>query len=278
MRGRGYHQHLLRAGDDVSVGDDVAVRVDDGARPHAALASDDVRVSATRVADGTIAGDEHLHDAEGDRCRERLDRGVEVMQRLDVRRGNEGLRVERQSRRCEEHADETPQRETHDPIVSGELGAVLQSQHQTPRRIPCDRCRPDRGLRRRADQPVARGRRCDVLRQRGEPLPGDGEPGGSHALDRSRRVGRYSAQIDGNAATPHQHFEQTNGGGIALAETELLDWTSSSFDAALQQGLQQMWDEGPTGEHYQILVGPYSRIGCGFSSGGNGVTIAQDYN
>ena len=59
------------AGDDVRVGDDVAVGIDDRARPDAALPSDHQPglAAARALVDGTIARHQHLHDAQRHACR-----------------------------------------------------------------------------------------------------------------------------------------------------------------------------------------------------------------
>src|SRR5437867_9078246 len=47
------------------------------------------------------------------------------------------------------------------------------------------------------------------------------------ALERSPALEAYaaeSASVDGMANRPHVHFTETNGGGVARAETELLSW------------------------------------------------------
>ena len=70
------------------------------------------------------------------------------------------------------------------------------------------------------------------------------------ALTRSPELEAFaalSAQIDNIARQPHLHFTQTNGGGIALAENELLWWPNRSVRAVIQQGLATMWAEGPGG-------------------------------
>jgi hypothetical protein len=38
-----------------------------------------------------------------------------------------------------------------------------------------------------------------------------------------------------------------------------------------------MWAAGPGGEHYDILVGRYSEVGCGVFVNGSEVSVAQDY-
>jgi hypothetical protein len=105
---------------------------------------------------------------------------------------------------------------------------------------------------------------------------GDGLP----ALDRSTALETWateSARVDGTANRAHLHFTQTNGGGVALAETELLSWRSDDVHAIVRQGLQFMWNEGPDGEHRVILVGPYSEVGCGAFISGGLVTVVQSF-
>ena len=86
-----------------------------------------------------------------------------------------------------------------------------------------------------------------------------------------------AAQHDAAAGVPHALFSKTNGGGIALAETELLLWPDRSVSAVITQGLAKMWAAGPAGEHYEILSGPYTQVGCGVYVNGGQVSVAQDY-
>jgi hypothetical protein len=99
-------------------------------------------------------------------------------------------------------------------------------------------------------------------------------------LARSEPLEAYaaqSAQIDQAARIPHLHFVQNNGGGIATAETELLLWPSLNLPLILQQGLAQMWAEGPPGDHYQIMTGPYTQVGCGAFSSDVATTVVQAF-
>jgi hypothetical protein len=70
---------------------------------------------------------------------------------------------------------------------------------------------------------------------------------------------------------------EMDGTGISSAETELLRWRGASVHAIIEKGLSIMWQQGPGGEHYDIIAGPYSEIGCGIYIGASGVTVAQDY-
>ena len=103
---------------------------------------------------------------------------------------------------------------------------------------------------------------------------------GQPALTRSSPLEDYaadSARVDAAARVAHRHFTEQNGGGVARAENELLAWPNFDVHAVLEQGLASMWNEGPTGEHYQIMIGPYTEVGCGLAVTGADITIAQDF-
>ena len=86
-----------------------------------------------------------------------------------------------------------------------------------------------------------------------------------------------AASHDGIAHVAHAHFAATNGAGVASAETEILWWRGFSVKAVIQRGLAQMWQVGPGGEHYDIMAGSYSEIGCGIAINGSEVTVTQDF-
>jgi len=76
LHGAGGQQDLdaLRAADNVGVGDDEAAGVDDEARANGALAADDDAGAAVfALFEGTVAGDQDLHDAGSHSLDERLD-------------------------------------------------------------------------------------------------------------------------------------------------------------------------------------------------------------
>jgi hypothetical protein len=103
---------------------------------------------------------------------------------------------------------------------------------------------------------------------------------GRPALRRSAALEAFAAtaaQTDGTAHVAHQHFRVTNGSGIAMAETQILWWRDFAVKAVVQKGLAQMWQLGPGGEHYEILVGPYTEVGCGIFVNAGEVTISQDF-
>ena len=49
------------------------------------------------------------------------------------------------------------------------------------------------------------------------------------------------------------------------------------MQAVIKRGLAQMWEAGPGGEHYDIMVGRFSEIGCGIAVNGSEVTVTQDF-
>jgi uncharacterized protein YkwD len=86
-----------------------------------------------------------------------------------------------------------------------------------------------------------------------------------------------AASVDGAAHIAHNHFAMTNGAGVSRAETEILWWRGFSVRAVIQRGLAQMWQVGPGGEHYDIIAGSFSEIGCGIAVNGSEVTVTQDF-
>ena len=75
----------------------------------------------------------------------------------------------------------------------------------------------------------------------------------------------------------HHHFGLTRGSNPVRAETEILWWRSSRVRPVISKGLAQMWNAGPSGEHYPILSGPYTEVGCGVFVNGAEVTVVQDF-
>ena len=99
-------------------------------------------------------------------------------------------------------------------------------------------------------------------------------------LERSDALDGFAAQAaehDAQSRVPHQYFRMTNGAGIATAENQLLFWKGYTVPQVIKQGVAQMWAEGPSGSHYQIMTGKYAQVGCGIYMNGNEVTISQDF-
>ena len=103
---------------------------------------------------------------------------------------------------------------------------------------------------------------------------------GRSRLTRSETLEAFAAaaaENDGTSYIAHQFFKSRNGGGIVMAETEILWWRGFSVRTVIEKGLAQMWQVGPRGEHYEILVGPYSEVGCGVFVNGPEVTVTQSF-
>ena len=103
---------------------------------------------------------------------------------------------------------------------------------------------------------------------------------GRPPLERSADLEIFATQAaenDGRAHEAHHLFSVTHGGGTSMAETEILWWRGLGVRSVIQQGLRQMWQSGPSGEHYDIIVGGFSQIGCGVFVNGAEVTVAQDF-
>jgi uncharacterized protein YkwD len=102
-------------------------------------------------------------------------------------------------------------------------------------------------------------------------------------LKRSGTLEAFAAKAaanDGLAHVGHQYFRRTRGGGVSLAENSIPWWPLASADGvrgALEQGLQMMWDEGPSGGHYRNMVARRSEIGCGIFVNRGEVTIVQEF-
>lgn len=103
---------------------------------------------------------------------------------------------------------------------------------------------------------------------------------GRPPLTRSQALEDFAArgaETDGLARIAHHHFTMTNGGGTATAETEILWWRSATVRSVIRDGLAQMWQVGPQGEHYRILAGLYTEVGCGVFVNDGEVTVVQDF-
>ena len=104
---------------------------------------------------------------------------------------------------------------------------------------------------------------------------------GRPPLARSAELDAYAAQAaqnDGLSHQPHHWFNTTHGGGgMSAAENEILWWQGFGVRSVIEQGLQQMWNGRPNGEHYDIMVGSFTQVGCGIFVNGSEVTVAQDF-
>ena len=106
---------------------------------------------------------------------------------------------------------------------------------------------------------------------------------GKTALAQSAALESYAAtgaQVDGTARVAHSHFTSMNGGGVALAENELLATALNLFGTvqeAMRQVIAAFLPEGPSGGHYQNLEGPYTQVGCGVFIANGLITVVQDF-
>jgi len=68
-------------------------------------------------------------------------------------------------------------------------------------------------------------------------------------------------------------------GAASTKKDERLDRTRivPVIKDAARKGLAQMWAEGPSGSHYQIMTGKYGQVGCGIYASGSEVNVSQDF-
>ena len=103
----------------------------------------------------------------------------------------------------------------------------------------------------------------------------------SEALERCALA---AAVQDGKNQVAHQHFQETSGCGVAMAENELPWWGRGHPDGTVRGvialGVQQMWEEGPGGGHFDNLTHPdYTEVGCGiyWDRAADMVTVVWDF-
>ena len=84
---------------------------------------------------------------------------------------------------------------------------------------------------------------------------------------------RLAAEHDHSVAKPHDYFRTHPLDG---AENEVLWWSGSNVRQTISAAIAGFYAEGPSGGHFQNLMGPYSEVGCGVATGGGGITFVQD--
>jgi hypothetical protein len=89
------------------------------------------------------------------------------------------------------------------------------------------------------------------------------------------------AMVD-HGGSPHDHFRNTGGGGIAFAENECPHWNleqqgGGDMNQLVKECIDAFVSEGPGGGHYDNLMGNYGSLGCGIFQSGSSVTIVQDF-
>ena len=95
-------------------------------------------------------------------------------------------------------------------------------------------------------------------------------PGTSIRLRRSPRVTVFPN--DHAVARAHDYFRTHPLGG---AENEVLWWSGSNVRQTISAAIAGFYSEGPSGGHFQNLIGPYTDVGCGVTTGGGGITFVQ---
>lgn len=108
---------------------------------------------------------------------------------------------------------------------------------------------------------------------------------GKPALVETAELTSYAnagAQFD-HGASPHDHFRQTSGGGVAGAENECPHWPNGAdLDETVKNCIDAFWSEGPGEDysmhgHYINMTGNYTTMGLGIFVAGDSVTIVQDF-
>jgi len=131
---------------------------------------------------------------------------------------------------------------------------------------------------------VPLGQSADALQHCADELNRYRAQVGLTALTRSSVLEDYAAQgaaYDAQHGQAHAHFTATQGGGVAFAENEIPGWplgADGEVNTIIDEGTAMMWGEGPGGPHYEIIVGPYSEVGCGvYLTEADNVWVVQDF-
>jgi hypothetical protein len=107
---------------------------------------------------------------------------------------------------------------------------------------------------------------------------------GRIALTRSSALETYAAaaaRTDGTVKIAHHHARTTNlGNGTSKAENAILWWSLRYYgtvESVVRRGLDDMWQQGAGGTHYQNIVGGFTETGCGIFVNGDEVTVVQAF-
>lgn len=87
-----------------------------------------------------------------------------------------------------------------------------------------------------------------------------------------------AAQADTQTGIAHGYYRSHDPG--FGAENEAPNWSITIYGSThnvVAQAIAAFWSEGPSGGHYENIVGPYSQLGCGFFQNGNDLTVVQDF-
>jgi hypothetical protein len=106
--------------------------------------------------------------------------------------------------------------------------------------------------------------------------------GGATAVARSAMIEIHAAaaaRADAESGIAHSYSSAT--ATPPWGENEVLQQSLSALGgtprSVVQQAIAGFWSEGPNGPHRQILLGPYTQVGCGFFLSGGLVTFVQHF-
>lgn len=76
---------------------------------------------------------------------------------------------------------------------------------------------------------------------------------------------------------PHQHFLSAPGTAFAENEFPAAPLNPNTIQVVLQQVIAAFVSEGPSGGHFQNIMGGYSQLGCGVFGDKINITVVQDF-
>lgn len=104
---------------------------------------------------------------------------------------------------------------------------------------------------------------------------------GAPALTESRSVETFAAaaaQSDAADGTPHAYYRShLPVGNSAENEAAVALFGTTTIQDDIRTAIGEFWSEGPSGGHYQNLVGPFTQLGCGLFVSTGMVLIVQDF-
>jgi hypothetical protein len=88
-----------------------------------------------------------------------------------------------------------------------------------------------------------------------------------------------AAQADAETKVPHSYFSDHEPEAPAAENEEqfVLGSIGHSAHDLISQALATFFAQGPGGDHYDNLVGPYTQIGCGTYAAGSLYVVVQDF-
>ena len=88
-----------------------------------------------------------------------------------------------------------------------------------------------------------------------------------------------AAKADAESRIPHSYFSDHEPEAPAAENEEqfLLGSVGHTAHDLISQALATFFAQGPGGDHYDNLVGPYRQLGCGTYAGGSLYVVVQDF-